>query len=196
MYFAESVLERLFPAFVANSYSSLVSNVRRSNYWQRIAYARWRLGGQHQALNTSVLETYHGWTLTQADWCSLRFFATESAEGFTLVFGNRLRANEAQHYFDYLRNRLSKIGYCLQHAYRELSDQTLHVETAEKYFFRREASADPSERGEQHRPAVTLEYICIDNVPSHCRLLALASGNQSSTPVTEFKRLMGALFKE
>jgi hypothetical protein len=103
--------------------------------------------------------------------------------------------DEGRHYVDYLRSRFLGLGYSLEHSYREMSDQSLHVEVTDKYFLR--GRIEPNRRKQfalNHRN-VTFEYVCVDNKPSHCKIVLMAQVDKKYNPDSDFKRLMGTLFE-
>jgi|GEM_PF-2393840 len=196
MSFAENVLGRLFPSFAAESYYSLVTDLRKRNRQQQLAYEKWVLNARYKEINRSVLAAYDSGRFQGSSFFSkLRFNATEAASGVTLAFDQHVGEDEGRHYVDYLRSRFLGIGYSLDHSYREMSDQTLHVEFTDKYFLQGCIEPTRRKRSEFNDRNVTFEYVCVDNKPSHCKIVLMAQVNKKYNPDSDFKRLMGMLFE-
>lgn len=194
--FAEQVLGRLFPSFAGESPYSLVSELRKRNRQQHLAYEKWVLNGKHKEINRSVLAAYDSGGFQERGFFSkLRFNTTEAASGITLAFDPHVGGDESQHYVDYLKSRFLGLGYKLEHSYREMSDQTLHVEVTDKYFLRGCLVPARRKRTELHPTNVTFEYVCIDHKPSHCKIVMMTQVDKKYNPDSDFKRLMGTLFE-
>ncbi|MBC7919929.1 MAG: hypothetical protein H7Z75_02465 [Ferruginibacter sp.] len=216
MYFAEKVLGQLFSRREPDRHFSSVSEVGRRSAGQQLAYLEWERAGGYALMNAAVMATYHETGPPTRWFTDVNFFRTESARGFTLVFNAGVEAGQPRHYVDFLRDRLRTLGYRTQHAYCETSDQTRHVETTEKYFLRQgdlPAKRDAAQRDAAHccgeRSAaqtfpdagsypnlagIDLAYVCIDNVPSHCKVMVMTANRQLRDPGVEFNRLMNQLF--
>jgi len=195
MYFGENVLARIFHSHAEDRPFSLVSEGKYSNRQQRLAQAKWMLDGKHRIINQSIWSGYQAGKMQDNWFSNLLVNKTEMACGLTVVFGRDLKGNEVDYYFDYLRNRLLETGYQLQHSYREMSDQTLHVESTDKYFFRHPNEGSRRKKVEALKGTVTLEYICIDNTPSHGKWILMTNGDKKYNPEKEFEHLLGTVFE-
>ena len=196
MHFVEKVLGQLFPRREPDRHFSLVSEVSRRSLGQQRDYVEWKRAGGYALMNASVIASYHGTEPPTRCFTDVNFFRTESACGFTLVFGAGSEAGEPRHYVDFLRDRLLALGYYPLHAYCEMSDQTRHVETTEKYFFRpgNLPGTMPPAGSYSDLDGIDLTYVCNDNVPSHCKVMAITANRQLRDPLVEFNRLMARLF--
>lgn len=195
MYFAENVLGRLFHSYVEEKHFSLVSEPRKRSRQQHLAYVKWLLNGRHKEISRAISVAYRTGETQGRYFSQLRFNATKLACGVTLVFNEQIGKEEIQYYFDYLRSRFTDLGYQLEHSYREMSDQSLYVETTDKYFLRGTTEVGRRKRSEVSQRNVTFEYICIDNKPSHCKVVLMTNGDKKYNPNREFKCLMGNLFE-
>jgi hypothetical protein len=195
MYFAENVLGRLFHSYAEEKQFSLVSEPRKRSRHQHLAYVKWMLGGTHKEISRAISTAYRAGESQSNFFSKLRFNKTASACGVTLVFSEQIGKEEIQYYFDYLRSRFTDLGYKLEHSYRELSDQTLYVETTDKYFLKGTTEVGRRKRSEGSHSNVTFEYICIDNKPSHCKVVLMTNGDKKYNPNKEFNCLMGNLFE-
>jgi hypothetical protein len=161
-----------------------------------LAYQKWVLNGKLKEINRSVLAAYHSGGLQSSNFFSrMRFNTTEAANGVTLAFEQHIGEDESQHYVDYLRSRFLGLGYKVEHSYREMSDQTMHVEVTDKYFLR--ALIEPARRkqSEPNHRNVTFEYVCVNNKPSHCKIVLMTQVDKKYSPDSDFKQLMGTLFE-
>ncbi|MES2731058.1 MAG: hypothetical protein V4714_04890 [Bacteroidota bacterium] len=195
MYFAENVLGRLFIPYALNQGFSMVSELRKRNHRDRLAYVRWIMNGRYKVINRSVINAYETVECRGAWFNRLHFFNTDAACGITLVFGKDIKGIESQYYFEYLKNRLLELGYQLHHSYRELSDHTWHVEATDKYFLQNSPKQMRKGRAGIYKGPITLEYICVDNIPSHCKIMIMATGDKKHNSVTDFDSLMSTLFE-
>jgi hypothetical protein len=195
MYFAETVLGRLFLPSTLNRGFSLVSELRKRNHRERLAYMKWMMCGRYKVINRSVISSYKTVSFGGTWFNKLHFFTTDSASGITLVFGKDIKNIESKYYFEYLKNRLLELGYQLHHSYHEMSDHTWHVEATDKYFLQNSPKQTRKGHSDMHKGAITLEYICVDNIPSHCKIMMMANGDKKNNSSTDFDNLMSTLFE-
>jgi hypothetical protein len=194
MYSSEKMLVQLFGCNATRPLS-FIDRIRQRNKRQLVGYTQWLLSDKYKGINEAVKGVYCQTPVAEPWFAELHVFDTASANGFTLVFNEAVESNEPQYYFDYLKNRVLAFGCQLQHSYRELTDQTLHVETVDKYFFQLPAKKGNSKRSEKSNDSVTMEFITINNVPSHFKFMFVASDSSRLYPSVAFGKLLDTLFE-
>lgn len=193
MALAQNVLDG-FSLRVTPRHQLLITEAMKQSQKQKTAYHDWLAEGKYLAISQSVFNNYQKKENYANTLTDLHLFNTESTKGISIVLNRGLSVEDSNHYFAYLKTRLIELGYSLQHAYRELIDQALHVEMMDKYFLHVKNTEVSSTKTSQCYGDLTLEYIQVDNVPSHIKILVMNADKRYNSTL-RFNRLMSALFE-
>ena len=139
----------------------------------RAAYKKWVRAQAYLDWTAPLHKAYHYKKAGLPHNCRVQLVEEENRKGFIFFHDPTISADDFSYLFDYLKDRLLELGYCL-HSMDELKkSHARYAEQVEKYILMPPAAEVPgSSLCNQLYGNITLDYIKINRHPGYLRLMA------------------------
>ena len=199
MSFFDKIIHQLFPKSEqksSNSNKPMVSEPLKRKDVERKQYFEWQNSGHYKLLWEQFHHAYQTRLRNEMGTWEIHLLQMPAANGIALSFPANMKAQEFQHIFDLLKDKVLSLNYKLVNADRQLYDKKTYVETKEKYYLKPTIDfQDTNQLYDQCYGNILIEYIQIDQQPSYLKLVASIYSDRLYTQALSFDALMDHIFE-
>lgn len=199
MSFFDKIIHQLFPKSAqtpSKTNQPMISEALKRKNAERKKYFEWQNSGLYKSLWQKFHVAYQTRLRNEMGTWEIHLLQMPAANGIALSFPTNLTAQEFQHIFDLLKDKVLALNYKLVNADRQLYDRKTYVEMKEKYYLKPNIDfQQANELYDQLYGNILIEFYQIDHQPSYLKFVANIYSDRLYTKALSFDELMKHVFE-